>query len=169
MASSISGDQWNEGDVSCSVVRRVMLPDSFFAADGLLETFLTILNQMDIYPEVIHKENKRYLPFLTTTTFLMECVQSGTGREEAHEVIKEHAVAALKALRSGEAIENDLIERLSNDNRSGLTKERLDELITIAATRAGSASSQIDDFLDKVNTVKNSHPEGANYSPGSIL
>ena len=169
MASSISGDQWNEGDVSCSVVRRVLLPDSFFAADGLLETFLTILNQMDIYPEVIHKENNRYLPFLTTTTFLMECVQSGTGREEAHEVIKEHAVAALKALRSGEAIENDLIERLSNDNRSGLTKERLDELITIAATRAGSASSQIDDFLEKVNTVKNSYPEGANYSPGSIL
>ncbi|MBD28306.1 MAG: adenylosuccinate lyase [Verrucomicrobiaceae bacterium] len=169
MASSISGDQWNEGDVSCSVVRRVMLPDSFFVADGLLETFITILNQMEIYPEVIEKENKRYLPFLTTTTFLMECVQSGTGREVAHEVIKEHAVAALNALRSGEAIENDLIERLANDQRLGIKRERLDELIEIAATRAGSASSQIINFLESLNDIKNNYPDSVNYSPGSIL
>ncbi|MAB60043.1 MAG: adenylosuccinate lyase [Verrucomicrobiales bacterium] len=169
MASSISGDQWNEGDVSCSVVRRVMLPDSFFVADGLLETFITILNQMEIYPEVIEKENKRYLPFLTTTTFLMECVQSGTGREVAHEVIKEHAVAALNALRSGEAMENDLIERLANDQRLGIKRERLDELIEIAATRAGSASSQIINFLESLNDIKNNYPDSVNYSPGSIL
>lgn len=169
MASSLSGDQWNEGDVSCSVVRRVMLPDSFFVADGLLETFLTILNQMDIYPDVIQKENERYLPFLTTTTFLMECVQSGTGREEAHEVIKEHAVSALNALRSGEVTENDLIERLADDDRLGISRERLNELIDIAATRAGSASSQIDCFLSDVNSVKSNYPEGADYSPGSIL
>ena len=169
MASSISGDQWNEGDVSCSVVRRVMLPDSFFVADGLLETFITILNQMEIYPEVIEKENKRYLPFLTTTTFLMECVQSGTGREVAHEVIKEHAVAALNALRSGEAIENDLIERLANDQRLGIKRARLDELIEIAATRAGSASSQIINFLESLNDIKNNYPDSVNYSPGSIL
>ena len=169
MASSISGDQWNEGDVSCSVVRRVMLPDSFFVADGLLETFITILNQMEIYPEVIEKENKRYLPFLTTTTFLMECVQSGTGREVAHEVIKEHAVAALNALRSGEAMENDLIERLANDQRLGIKRERLDELIEIAATRAGSASSQIINFLESLNDIKNNYPDSVNYSAGSIL
>tara|TARA_B100001057_G_scaffold466380_1_gene523465 strand:- start:2396 stop:3820 length:1425 start_codon:yes stop_codon:yes gene_type:complete len=169
MASSISGDQWNEGDVSCSVVRRVMLPDAFFVADGLLETFITILNQMEIYPEVIEKENKRYLPFLTTTTFLMECVQSGTGREVAHEVIKEHAVAALNALRSGEAIENDLIDRLAGDQRLGIKRERLDELNEIAATRAGSASSQIIEFLDRVNDIKKIYPNSADYSPGSIL
>jgi len=99
----------------------------------------------------------------------MECVQSGTGREEAHEVIKEHAVSALNALRSGEVTENDLIERLADDDRLGISRERLNELIDIAATRAGSASSQIDCFLSDVNSVKSNYPEGADYSPGSIL
>ena len=66
MASSLAGDQWNEGDVSCSVVRRVMLPDSFFSADGLLETFITVLDQMAVYPAVIERENDHYLPFLLT-------------------------------------------------------------------------------------------------------
>ncbi|HAV12845.1 MAG TPA: adenylosuccinate lyase, partial [Opitutae bacterium] len=67
MAGELSGDQWNEGDVSCSVVRRVFLPDSFFAIDGLIDTFLTILNQMEVYPAVIDQENQRYGPFLATT------------------------------------------------------------------------------------------------------
>ena len=94
MAAELSGDQWNEGDVSCSVVRRVFLPDSFFAIDGLLETFLTILNQMEVYPAVIDQENQRYGPFLATTTLLMEAVKAGAGREAAHEAIKTHAVPA---------------------------------------------------------------------------
>ena len=117
MAGGLSGDQWNEGDVSCSVVRRVMLPDACFAADGLFETFLTILGQMEAYPDVIDSENKRYLPFLTTTTFLMEAVQQGAGREAAHEAIKEHAVATLRDLRSGEVRENNLVARLADDSR----------------------------------------------------
>ena len=81
MASGLSGIQWNEGDVSCSVVRRVMLPDAFYAADGLFETFLTILGQMDAYPGVIGAENNRYLPFLLSTTILMAAVTAGVGRE----------------------------------------------------------------------------------------
>jgi len=63
MGAGLAGDQWNEGDVSCSVVRRVMLPDAFFAIDGLYETFLTILGQMDVYDSVIEAENNHYLPF----------------------------------------------------------------------------------------------------------
>ena len=101
MAGELAGDQWNEGDVSCSVVRRVFLPDSFFAIDGLIDTFLTILNQMEVYPAVIGQENQRYGPFLATTTVLMEAVKAGAGREEAHEAIKEHAVQTVRDLRSG--------------------------------------------------------------------
>ena len=71
MASGLAGDQWNEGDVSCSVVRLIMLPDAFFAADGLLETFITILDQMDANPAVIERENRHYLPFLLSTTIMM--------------------------------------------------------------------------------------------------
>ena len=62
MAAELSGDQWNEGDVSCSVVRRVFLPDSFYAIDGLMDTFHTILNQMEVYPAVIQRENEHYDP-----------------------------------------------------------------------------------------------------------
>ena len=169
MAGSLSGNQWNEGDVSCSVVRRVMLPDAFFVADGLFETCLTILNQMEVYPDVINNENERYLPFLTTTTFLMECVKEGTGREEAHELIKEHAVAALQALRSGEAKENDLIDRLSNDDGLKISKDRLDQLLNAAASRAGAAGAQIEVFLDAIEKIKANYPDSINYSPGSIL
>lgn len=89
MISGLAGDQWNEGDVSCSVVRRVVMPDSFYAADGLFETFLTVLNQMGVYEAVVAAELRRYLPFLMTTTILMEAVKRGIGRETAHEVIKE--------------------------------------------------------------------------------
>ncbi|MDQ1665533.1 MAG: adenylosuccinate lyase, partial [Actinomycetota bacterium] len=93
MVSELAGDQWNEGDVSCSVVRRVALPDAFFALDGLFETFLTVLDDFGAYPAVARRELDRYLPFLATTKVLMAAVRNGVGREQAHEAIKEHAVA----------------------------------------------------------------------------
>ena len=169
MAGGLSGDQWNEGDVSCSVVRRVMLPDAFFAADGLFETFLTILGQMEAYPDVIVSENKRYLPFLTTTTFLMEAVQQGAGREAAHEAIKEHAVATLRDLRSGEVRENNLVSRLADDSRLGISRERLDELLAAAQTKAGAADSQVNTFINAVNRIEEKYPAASDYSPGTIL
>jgi adenylosuccinate lyase len=169
MAGGLSGDQWNEGDVSCSVVRRVMLPDAFFAADGLLETFITILGQMEVYPEVIGAENARYLPFLTTTTFMMEAVKAGAGREAAHEAIKEHAVATLRDLRSGAARENDLVARLVEDGRLGIERPEMDRLLAAAATKAGAAEVQIDAFLASVAEVNAAYPAADDYQPGAIL
>src|SRR3954464_9000379 len=87
MAAGLAGEQWNEGDVSCSVVRRVALPDAFFAADGLYQTFSTVLREFGPYPAVIAKELERYLPFLATTKVLVAAVQAGVGREVAHEAI----------------------------------------------------------------------------------
>ena len=169
MASNLAGDQWNEGDVSCSVVRRVMLPDAFFAADGLFETFLTILTQMEAYPDVIAGENERYLPFLTTTTFLMEAVKGGAGREAAHEAIKEHAVASLRALRAGEVRENDLLGRLAGDSRLGISLERLNELLVSAETKAGAAESQVNAFTDAVRRIEEKYPAAKAYKPCAIL
>ena len=124
MVGELAGDQWNEGDVSCSVVRRVALPDAFFAVDGLFQTFLTVLDEFGVFPAVIQRELDRYLPFLTTTKVLMAAVRNGVGREEAHEAIKEHAVAVALEMRQGLA-ENDLFERLAADPRLGLS-ERAD-------------------------------------------
>ena len=71
MVGELAGDQWNEGDVSCSVVRRVALPDAFFAVDGLFQTLLTVLDEFGAYPAVIARELDRYLPFLATTKILV--------------------------------------------------------------------------------------------------
>ena len=100
MVGELAGDQWNEGDVSCSVVRRVALPDAFFAADGLFETFLTVLDEFGAFPAVIQRELDRYLPFLATTKVLMAAVRNGVGREAAHEAIKEHAVGVALDMRA---------------------------------------------------------------------
>ena len=99
MAAELAGAQWNEGDVFCSVVRRVALPDAFFAIDGQTETFLTVLDEFGAYPAVIQRELDRYLPFLATTRILIAAVRAGVGREAAHEVIREHAVAVALAMR----------------------------------------------------------------------
>jgi adenylosuccinate lyase len=169
MASNLAGDQWNEGDVSCSVVRRVMLPDAFFAIDGLYETFLTILDQMDAYPAVIEKENSHYLPFLLTTTIMMEAVKAGVGRETAHEAIKEHAVATVHDLRNGRTAHNNLLDRLAEDDRLPLNSDALASILEAGRNNVGQAKVQISHFIDQIGTLKSSYPGAADYSPGSIL
>src|SRR5436309_5955342 len=117
MAGELAGSQWNEGDVSCSVVRRVALPDAFFALDGLFQTLLTVLDEFGAYPAVAARELDRYLPFLATTKVLVAAVGKGVGREVAHEAIKEHAVAVALAMREKGAPDNDLFDRLGADGR----------------------------------------------------
>lgn len=169
MASSLAGDQWNEGDVSCSVVRRVMLPDAFFAVDGLFETFVTILDQMDANPAVIERENRHYLPFLLSTTILMTAVKRGIGRETAHEVIKEHAVAAARAYRAGESERNDLVARLAADARLGLDESELLACLEEGKAKAGAAEAQIDHFIAEADAYARSVEGATTYQPGSIL
>jgi adenylosuccinate lyase len=169
MAAGLAGDQWNEGDVSCSVVRRVVLPDSFFAMDGLLETTLVILGQMEVYPAVVGRETARYLPFLLTTTILMEAVRNGVGRETAHEAIKEHAVAAARDLRGGGVTENDLLDRVAGDGRLGLTRERLQELFEAGAARTGAAAEQVDAVAEAAEAWLRKVPAAREVRAGVIL
>ena len=169
MAQGLAGDQWNEGDVSCSVVRRVALPDACFAFDGLLETTLTVLNQMEVFPAVIDRENAYYFPFLSTTTLLMEAVKSGAGREAAHEAIKENAVATVADLRSGKIQSNDLADRLAADGRLGLSKEKIDAVIASAAELSGRAAAQVDGFTAQIDSILKENPDAAAYEPAPIL
>lgn len=169
MIAGITGDQWNEGDVSCSVVRRCVLPDSFFAADGLFETFLTVLGQMGVYEAVVRAELDRYLPFLMTTTFLMEAVKRGVGRETAHEVIKEHAVAVSNGLRAGTLAKNDLIDRLGSDPRLGIDREQLVRIFEANAGDTGMAVRQVEAFGNAIQNLISRFPDGAGYTPGAIL
>lgn len=169
MIGGIIGDQWNEGDVSCSVVRRCVLPDAFMAADGLFETFITVLDQMDIYEPVIRTELNRYLPFLMTTTIMMAAVKRGVGREEAHEVIKEHAVAVSDDLRHGRISCNDLLDRLGNDARLRLSREEIQQIYDANAGDTGMAAAQVDGFCAMVDELAARFPDGVEYAPGAIL
>jgi adenylosuccinate lyase len=170
MTAALSGDQWNEGDVSCSVVRRVALPDAFFAVDGLFETFLTVLAQMEVFPAAIAAENERNLPFLATTTILMEAVKQGAGREVAHAAIKEHALAAARALRSGTTNgETDLLSRLAGDKRLGLGKKQLQAILAESNRYVGAAPNQVDAFLGETEPLAKRVRGAADYQPGKLL
>ena len=168
MAAELAGAQWNEGDVFCSVVRRVALPDAFFAIDGQTETFLTVLDEFGAYPAVIQRELDRYLPFLATTRILIAAVRAGMGREAAHEVIKENAVAVALAMRERGA-EPDLLDRLAADRRLPLDRPALDAALADKQAFTGAAGSQIDAVVAAVDELVSRYPEAAKYTSGAIL
>jgi len=168
MVGELAGDQWNEGDVSCSVVRRVALQGAFFAVDGLFETFLTVLDEFGAFPAVVARELDRFLPFLATTKVLVAAVRQGVGREVAHEVIKEHAVSVALDLRAG-APTNDLLDRLAADPRLGLDRAAIDVLLADPASFTGAASAQVAEVARQVAELAARYPAAASYSPGSIL
>ncbi len=169
MAGALAGDQWNEGDVSCSVVRRVVLPDAFFAADGALQTLLHVLRELGAYPAVIERELQRYLPFLGTTKVLMAAVRAGVGRETAHEAIKEHATKVALSMREQGAGENDLLARLAADARLKLDRKALDRLLAEPLEFTGAAQAQTAAFVAEVEKLLKAHPEARTYEPDRLL
>jgi adenylosuccinate lyase len=169
MAGELAGNQWNEGDVSCSVVRRVALPDAFFALDGLLETTLTVLDDFAAYPAVIARELDRYLPFLATTAVLVAAVRQGVGRETAYDLIRTHAVDVALAMREKGVEANDLFARLAADSRLGLPAAELDALLANPRAFIGAARAQVASVLAAVDAVLASDPSAAGYQPDAIL
>ena len=169
MIAELAGDQWNEGDVSCSVVRRVALPDAFFALDGLFETFLTVLADFGAFPAVINAELQRYLPFLATSKVLITALKRGVGRETAHEVIKEHAIAVALQMRETGRAENDLLDRLATDPRLGVTRRELAAAIANPIELAGTAGRQVLVLAAEIESIANAHPEAAGYRPAPVL
>jgi adenylosuccinate lyase len=169
MIGELAGDQWNEGDVSCSVVRRVALPDAFFAVDGLFETFLSVLEGFGAFPAVINAELQRYLPFLATTKVLITAVRHGIGRETAHEAIKEHSVAVALQMRETGRIDNDLLDRLAADPRLGITRAELEAAITDPIELTGTAGQQVATLAAEIEKLAAAHPDAANYRPGPVL
>jgi adenylosuccinate lyase len=164
MAESLVGDQWFEGDVSCSVVRRVVFPGAFFAIDGLYEAAMTVLNEMEVFPVMVEQELYRFLPFLSTTRLLMAAIKKEMGREAAHAVIKKHATAAVKAMRTGSP--NTFVERLAGDSDFPLNPMEISELVT--APDHGLAVDQTTRVLEKIREVVDRYPEAATYRPEPI-
>src|SRR5690606_36268341 len=145
------------------------LPDAFFALDGLLETFLTVLDEFGAFPAVVARELDRYLPFLATTKVLMGAVRAGVGREVAHEAIKENAVATALAMREQGAERNDLLDKLAADERLPLSRAELEALMADKLSFTGAAAGQVAAVVGRIDAVVKQHPEAAGYSPGAIL
>lgn len=154
MAAGLAGDQWNEGDVSCSVVRRVVLPDAFFALDGLFETTFAVLRDFGVFPEVIEAEIGRYLPFLATTKLLMHGVRNGLGREEAHEIIKTHAVASALAMRRGADGGRHLLDSLSGDARFPGGVDELSMMVADDESLLGTIDDQVARFCGQIARLR---------------
>lgn len=167
MVAGISGGQWFEGDVSCSVVRRVALPDAFLAIDGLFETLLTVLGEFAVFPAAIERELDEHLPFLATTHVLTAAVAAGVGREVAHEVVREHSLAVAAAKRDGR--DDDLFARLAADTRLPLDATALEEILRSARGLTGTAGDQVDRFVERVAIVGALHPAASAYRPRAIL
>jgi adenylosuccinate lyase len=142
MAADLAGDQWNEGDVSCSVVRRVLIPDSFYVLDGLLHTFMTILQEFGTFEEKIKTELNKQLPLLATSKILMECVKAGLGREAAHQLIKKHSTLAT---------ESNFFTALAGEKDFPLSINQLNALIENPAVFAGLATDQSKTVLQMIN------------------
>ncbi|HKI99449.1 MAG TPA: adenylosuccinate lyase [bacterium] len=169
MVARLAGNQWNEGDVSCSVVRRVALPSAMFAMDGALETFLTVLREMEIYEAAIAREVRNALPFLATTTLLMEGVKAGGGRETLHEVIRKHSVAVARGLRDGSLAENDLAARLGADPAFPLDQRQVEAVLGDPQRFLGDAPGQTDAFIARAAALRQRFPAAQDYRPEPVI
>ena len=147
MAADLAGDQWNEGDVSCSVVRRVVIPDSFYVLDGLLHTFMTILQEFGAVEEKIKAELNEHLPLLATSKILMECVKAGMGREAAHQLIKKHSTTTSAS---------NFLAALANERDFPLTIDQLEILIASASDFSGMAAEQIETIVRRIKKIVSS-------------
>lgn len=171
-ASRLAGDQWEEGDVSCSVLRRVIIPDACYTMDGLCETVLTVLNEMGVYPAMIDMEVERYLPFLATTEMLMLATKAGVGRETAHEAIKKHAVSEALRLRNTRSGDNLLTELLAADpafREAGISSDDLRGVLADVPHFVGRAKQQTDAICAKADVLIRKHANEAAYEPQGIL
>ncbi len=169
MVGELAGDQWNEGDVSCSVVRRVAIPDAFYAIDAMYETILTVLGSFAAFPAVIERELARNLPFLTTTRVLMAAVRRGVGRETAHEAISEHAVAVALEMRDKGVDGSDLLDRLAADDRLQLSRSELAGVVADPLSFTGAAAKQVADVVARIDALVSANPEVAAYRPRAII
>lgn len=165
MVSALAGEQWNEGDVSCSVTRRVVLPDACLAIDGLLQTALSVIDGVGLHEPVIEAELDRYLAFLASGRMLAAAVRAGVGREDAHELVKEHAVAAARSMREGGPGGPELLERLAADVRLPLDAAQLAEAVADVEALTGRAADQVADLVERAARLVATDPEAVAYRP----
>ncbi|MBQ3420608.1 MAG: adenylosuccinate lyase [Romboutsia sp.] len=138
--------QWFERTLDDSANKRISVPEAFLALDGVLNLYINIAENMVVYDKVIASHVNNELPFMATENIMMECVKRGGDRQELHERIREHSMAAAQRVK-GEGLNNDLIDRIINDPAFNLTKEEILAVIN-PVKFTGRSSSQVVEFVD---------------------
>ena len=137
--------QWFERTLDDSANKRITIAQAFLALDGVLNLYLNISENMVVYENVIKKHIAAELPFMATETILMECVKAGGNRQELHERIRTHSMAAARLVKE-EGKDNDLLDRIKADKAFAAVADRLDE-ITDANAFTGRAKEQVVEFI----------------------
>lgn len=195
MAASLSGCTWNEGDVSCSAARRVMMPNAFFAADGLIHTARSILDTLEIYNGTLAAELAHHIPLLSTTKLLGALVHEGIGRETAHRIIAEHThtfIANRRAVHhtthrthhstNSRTVQDNILPRLDTadatdaqhmslidliaaDDKVNITHEQLRAIINKTSSSVGRTVAQIAEIVSLAHSITELHPDALSHKP----
>lgn len=150
-----AAEQWFERTLDDSANRRIVIPEAFLAADGLLGLYANVVRGLTVYPKVIDKHLREELPFMATENILMRCVMKGGDRQALHEKIRVHAFEAAAAVKEGK--DNDLLARILADKDFGLAESEIADIL--AADFTGLASEQTETFLAAVSRVFADNPE----------
>jgi adenylosuccinate lyase len=152
-----AANQWFERTLDDSANRRISIPEAFLAVDAILSLYINLLRGITVYPQMIQRHLYDELPFMATETILMYCVkEKGGDRQALHEAIRTHSVAAAKEVKLNGA-KNDLLDRIANDKRFGLTKEEIQALLPFEKF-TGRAKEQTEEFLSNcVQPVLDAH------------
>ncbi|MCD8026036.1 MAG: adenylosuccinate lyase [Clostridiales bacterium] len=143
--------QWFERTLDDSANKRLSVPEAFLAVDGILSLYANVADGLVVYPKVIEQHLRKELPFMATENIMMDAVKKrGADRQQLHERIRVHSMAASKVIKE-EGGENDLLERIANDEAFGVTLEELEDILQ-PEKYTGRAKEQTEDFLnDTVN------------------
>ena len=142
-----AGTQWFERTLDDSANKRLSVAEGFLALDGVLNLYINIAENMVVYDKVIASHVMNELPFMATENIMMASVKKGGDRQELHERIRIHSMAAAQRVK-GEGLENDLIERIVNDSTFNLSREEI-EVIINPTDFVGRASSQVVEFINE--------------------
>ena len=143
------GNQWFERTLDDSAIRRMDIPQAFLLTDAILKLFINITSNMVVYPNQIKRQLLAELPFMATEKILMEAVERGASRQDMHELIKEHSIAAGRVVKE-EGGENDLLQRLADDKRVPFSLDEIQNLISDFSQFTGRAKEQTEEFLEQI-------------------
>lgn len=162
-----AGTQWFERTLDDSANRRISIPEAFLATDGILMLYLNVISGLTVFPKMISRHLDEELPFMATENILMHCVEKGGDRQVLHEAIREHSVAAGRAVKL-EGLQNDLLDRIAADPVFGLTRDEIDRIIN-ESNLCGMAKTQTEDYVKQVRILLEKYKDDLEENSDSAI